>query len=124
MSFTQTWGTAFNALASGALGANSSTTFNIDASTANEARVMIENTPNASVSVTRGVAVECYMQRGPTGSGVYETIPSVSGLMPSGVASVAERKTFKLACGKWQIKLTNLDVSNAITVGATLDTVS
>jgi hypothetical protein len=116
--------TRYNALASGSLAANSSTTFTADFS-ANclGGFVQVWNTGGGTVAATNGCQVQAFAtaDTGPN----YDTVAFAgTNFTIATVVSTAAAQSFLLPAGKYQIKLTNLDLSNAITVGATTATVT
>ena len=98
----------------GATGVGSSTTG------AFEGSFLISNTPGASVSGTAGLQVQAFEGFGTTPT--FATIPTQTLIIPS-VASTLASATMRLGPGIWKILLTNLDASNAVTVGVTSNTV-
>lgn len=105
-------------------GASATATADVDFSSVAEGRVHVDNTPGASVSSTRGLQVDCCQGYGASGTAEYETIPSVSVLLPSAVANTLESRTIYLPPGKWRVVIRNLDATNAVTVTLTTSTVS
>jgi hypothetical protein len=115
-----THGAQAGALASQALAAGASTTFVVDSSTKLEAQIQIKNSGGATVSATNGCQVQAFRRFG--AGPVNDTVP-VTNFAIDTVASTASYQSFALPTGRYLIKLTNLDTSNAITVEATLSTV-
>ena len=110
-----------NVRASASLVAISPANYNLDFSTELEGQVTVKNTPGGAVSSTRGVRVEVYTRYG-TGPAT-STIPIMSVTLPSAAASTAESYTLFLSTGQYNIVVANLDVTNAVTVEITSDTV-
>lgn len=84
----------------------------------------MKNTGGGSVSATNGAQIDIYpaVDTGPD----YDTVSSYTTVITT-IASTAAYATIKLATGKYQCKLTNLDATNAITLAAqtaTIDAVS
>ncbi len=114
-----TFNTAGNALASGSLAANTSTTFTVDFSTNTIGGFLqVWNTGGGTVAGTNGCQVQAFATADTTPN--YDTV-AFSGVnfVITTVVSTAARQSVFLPTGKYQIKLTNLDVTNAITVEAT-----
>jgi hypothetical protein len=112
---------AGNVDASASLGAGSDRSASWDISGKFEGQVHVKNTPGGTIAVTRGLLVQVFRQYG--NSPTTAQTPFLTYTMPSATASTAESLTFWLGPGKYSIKLTNLDASNAITVEVTGDTV-
>lgn len=120
---SMTFNAAGNALSSQSLAAAANVnTATLDYSTKIEAQVHVKNTPGATVAATRGCQIDVYRMYGSTPTIAQSSSIPVATL-PSATGSVAESLDFYLGTGKYQIKLTNLDASNAITVEITVDTV-
>lgn len=118
---TMTFNTAGNLRSSASLAASGTSTHDFDLSAKIEGQVTVLNTPGGTVAATRGVRVEFLPRYGSTPD--TTTLPTVSYTLPSQTASTAESRTFYLGTGKWRMRLTNVDATNAVTVAATLDTV-
>jgi len=118
---SSTFNAAGNLLTSQSLAASGTVTANIDASAKFEVQVTIKNTPGAAIAATRGVKVECFAGYG-TGPS-YTTIAPIIYQLLSATASTLESAEVYLPTGKWQIKLTNLDATNAVTVELTTSTI-
>lgn len=119
---TYTGNSAGNIHASASLGASATANDNYDGSGVFETQVHVKNTPGGSVAATRGLKVEVFRRYGSTpttGETAFLTYT-----LPSAVASTAESIDVYLPCGQYNIKLTNLDGTNAITVEVTGDTVT
>jgi hypothetical protein len=117
-----TFNTAGNVISSGSISASGTTNASVDYSGVWEARVHVKNTPGASVHATRGVRVDVFDRYGSTpttGESADRTWT-----LPSATASTAESLRLTLEMGKWNIKLTNLDGTNAVTDEVTGDTVT
>ena len=120
-----TFNAAGDIRASASLAANTSASYSVDYSTKLEGQITVKNTPGSSVAATRGLRCEFFPRygTGPTDT----TIAPMAIDLPSQTASVAESRTFFLPTGKWTVKVTNLDVTNAITVeisSATIDSLT
>jgi hypothetical protein len=119
---TYTGNSAGNIHTSASLAASGTANDNYDGSAVFETQVHVKNTPGGSVAATRGLKVEVFRRyaSGPTtGESAFLTYT-----LPSATASTAESIDFFLGPGKYNIKLTNLDGTNAITVEVTGDTVT
>jgi hypothetical protein len=85
-----------------------------------EAIITVLNTPGGTIAATRGVRIDIFNRyaSGPTtsASAFYSTT------LPSATASTAETATIRLPPGKYNIKITNLDATNAVVVEITGDT--
>lgn len=116
-----TYASAGNVRASASLGAGANASHSIDLSGKIEGQITIKNTPGGSVSSTRGVQVDVLPRygSGPTDS----TIALTTYVLPSAAASTAESRTIYVGTGKFTLKITNLDTTNAVTVEITMDTV-
>ena len=111
-----------NIRASASLAAGASANADVDYSVVFEAQVHVKNTPGGTVAVTRGLRIDVYKR---TGNGpTTADSPFITFFLPSTTASTAESLDFYLPTGKYNIKVTNLDVTNAITVAVGADTVS
>lgn len=120
---TMTFNAAGNALASQSLAASANvSTSTLDYSAVFEGQVHVKNTPGASVSATRGVQVDVYRRYGSTPTTGESAFISMT--LPSETASTAESVDLLIPTGKYLIKLTNLDATNAVTVEITADTVN
>lgn len=121
MAVSMTFNAAGNADASASLGAGANRSFSIDGSTKYEIQLTIKNTPGGSVAATRGVRIDVFPRYGTGPSDT--TIANPSYTLPSQAASTAESLMIRLPPGKYTVKLTNLDASNAVTLEATTATV-
>jgi hypothetical protein len=82
----------------------------------------VKNTPGGTVAATRGLQIDIYHRYG--SSPTTAPSPMMTFTLPSAVASTAETSPpIYLPGGQYNVKFTNLDASNAITVEATIDTV-
>ena len=117
---SMTFGAQAAALASGSIAASGSTSFSLDLSTKFEGQIQIKNTGGGSVAGTNGLQVDVYRRfgAGPTD----DTIPMLTFVIPT-TASTTKYQSFALGTGKYTVKLTNLDASNAVTAESTLSTV-
>jgi len=114
-----TLNTRYNAYSSQSLAAATSTTFTADfSSNSLGGFVQVWNTGSGSVAGTNGCQVQAFAtaDTGPN----YDTVAFAgTNFTITTVASTAAAQTVFLPTGKYKIQLTNLDASNAITVGAT-----
>jgi len=117
-----TFNTVDNIRASASLGAGASANADVDYSGAFEAQVHIKNTPGGTVAATRGLKIEIFKRTGNTPTTADS--PVMTFYLPSAVASTAESIDIFLSTGKYNIKVTNLDAANAITVAVGADTVA
>jgi hypothetical protein len=118
---TYTGNTAGNVRASSSLGAAGTANYDVDYSAKFEGQIHIKNTPGTTAA-TRGLKVEFFRNYGsaPTkGQTAFYTVT-----LPSLTNGVAESQDVFLGPGKYNITITNLDTSNAVTVEITGDTVS
>lgn len=119
-----TFNTQAGLLASGSLAASGTSTTALDASTKFEAQVQVKNVGGGSVAGTNGLQVDVFRRFG--GGPTDDTIAMMTFVIPTTV-STTKYQSFSLPTGKYDIKLTNLDASNAITVemtSSTVDTIS
>lgn len=121
---SMTFGAVANALASQSLAAGASVNCDIDFSAVFLGQVTVKNTPGGSVSSTRGLKVEPLVGFGASGTAEYSTLPVGSFQLPSQTASTLESLPIVLGPGKYRVKLTNLDATNAVTVSVTSASVS
>jgi hypothetical protein len=119
---TYTPNAAGNIRASASLAASATANYNIDYSAVWEGQIHILNTPAGAVAGTRGVRVDIYRRYG-TGPTTGQS-PFQSYTMASAIASTPESLDIFLATGKYNLKITNLDATNAVTVEITDDTVT
>lgn len=117
---TYTGNTAGNIRTSGSLGAGASANYDVDYSAVMEGQVHVKNTPGGTVAATRGLKVEVFRNYGATPTKAQTACQTYT--LPSATASTAESLDFWLGPGKYNITVTNLDGSNAITVEITGDT--
>lgn len=116
-----TGNTAGNIRTSATLAASGTANYDVDYSAKWEAQIHVLNTPGGSVAGVRGVRVDVYRRYGATPT-IGQT-PYLTYTLPSQTASTAESGDFYLGTGKYNIKITNLDTTNAVTVEITGDTV-
>ena len=113
-----TFSSQYNARSNTTLAAGASANFTADFSTSSLGGfVQVWNTGGGTVAGTNG----CQVQAFATSDGThYDTIPfgGVNFTITS-VVSTQNGQSFFLPTGKYQITVTNLDVTNDITVGAT-----
>lgn len=115
-----TFNSAGNVKSSASLSASATGNQDVDYSAVIGARVVVKNTPGGSVAATRGVRIDVFVRYG---SGPATAVTAwISFTMPSAAASTAEDLAFDLPPGKYNIKWTNLDASNAVTLEITGDT--
>jgi hypothetical protein len=119
---TYTANAAGNLRASASLAASASFNNDVDYSAKFEAQIHIKNTPGGSVSGTRGLKIEIFRRYG-SGPTTADT-PMMTFYLPSTTASTAESMDIFLSTGKYNIKVTNLDAAQAVTVEMGDDTVS
>ena len=123
---TMTFNAAGNILTSQTLALSGTVTSAVmDFSTKFEGQLTIKNTPGAAIAATRGVKIECFAQygTGPSTSTVAQLLYQLQSL----TASTLESTILFLPSGKWTVKLTNLDTTNAVTIevtSATIDTIA
>ena len=114
-----TLNTRYNALSSQSLANSTSVTFTVDFSSSSLGGfVQIWNTGGGTVAATNGCQVQAFAtaDTGPN----YDTIAFAgTNFTITTVVSTAAAQSFFLPTGKYQIKLINLDATNAVTVGAT-----
>ena len=122
MAVSMTFNAAGNADASASLAAGANRTFDIDGSTKIETQLTIKNTPGGAVAATRGVRIEVFNGYGTSGT-TYNTLAERTYTLPSQAASTAESVTLRLGPGKYRVKLTNLDATNAVTLEGTTATI-
>lgn len=115
-----TFNAAGNVRASASLASSGTANYDVDYSAVIGARVTVLNTPGGSVAATRGVRVDVFNRYG--SSPTTSITAMISFTLPSATASTAETLTFDLTPGKYNIKITNLDGTNAVTVEITADT--
>ena len=115
-----TFNSAGNIRASASLSASGTANYDVDYSAIISARITVKNTPGGSVAATRGVRVDILNRYG--SSPTTGITAFISFTLPSQTASTAEDLTFDLSPGKYNIKITNLDTTNAVTVEITGDT--
>lgn len=115
-----TFNSAGNIRASASLAASGTANYDVDYSAVIGARVTILNTPGGTVAATRGVRFDIFNRYGssPTTSATAMIVFT----LPSATASTAETLTVDLTPGKYNLKITNLDTANAVTVEITGDT--
>lgn len=116
MSISMTFGAQAGAKASASLAASASATFDLDFSAKYGGRCQVKNTGGGSVSATNGLKVEAF---GLFGAGPTADTIAFPSFTITTVVSTANYQSFELPPGKWRVKLTNLDASNAVTVEAT-----
>jgi hypothetical protein len=115
-----TRGAAGNIRSSASLAASGTDNQNVNYDAVIGARVTVKNTPGGTVAATRGVRIDIYNRFGTTPT--TSDSPFMSFTLPSATASTAETMTIELPPGQYNIKETNLDTANAVTVEVTGDT--
>lgn len=115
-----TFNAAGNIRSSASLAASGTDNDDVDYSAVIEAIVQVKNTPGGTVAATRGLQVEIFQRYG-SGPTTGDSAVQVYTL-PSAAASTAESITIHLGPGKYNIKITNIDATNAVTVEITGDT--
>jgi len=117
---TYTPSTAGNVRASASLAAAGTDNDNIDLSANYGGWITVLNTPGGTVASTRGLKIELFNRYGD--SPTTAATASIVYTLPSATASTAETSPrMWIGVGYWNIKITNLDASNAVTVEITLD---
>jgi hypothetical protein len=119
---TYTGNTANNVIASAAIAASGTSNASVDYSAVFEAQMHVINTPGGSVAATRGLKVEVFRRYGSTPTTGESAM--LTYILPSATASTAESLDVFLPPGKYNIKLTNLDATNAVTAGVTGDVIA
>ncbi|SRR5205814_7147714 len=117
---TYTGNTANNVIASASIAASGTSNANVDYSAVFEAQIHVISTPTGTVAATNGLQIQVFRRYGATPT-TGETA-MLTYVIPS-VASTAAGLDFFLPTGKYNIKLTNLDATNAVTAGVTGDTI-
>jgi hypothetical protein len=117
---SMTFNAQAGALASQSLGASSTVTYNLDLSAKFEGQVQVKSAGGSAVAATNGCQIDVY--RGFGAGPTYDSI-SIMTLVISNAVNTTKYQSFALPTGKYQVKLTNLDATNAITVESTLSTV-
>ena len=119
-----TFNARYNALGSVSLASSGTTSFTADfSSSALGGFVQIWDTGGATVAATNGCQVQAFATADTSPN--YDTIAFAgTNFTITTVQSTAAAQSFFLPSGKYQIKLTNLDATNAITVGATTASVA
>lgn len=118
---TPNWtrGAAGNVKSSASLGAGATGNVDVDYSAVVRAKLSVKNTPG-TIAATKGVRIDIYDRYG---SGPTTSIqPVQTWTLPSDVASTAEDLTIWLPPGNYNVKWTNLDATNAVTLEITGDT--
>ena len=80
------------------------------------ADIQVKNAGGGTVATTNGCQVSVYRGFGTTPT--WDTVPVLQFTIPT-TASTTALQSFHLETGRYQITLTNLDGTNAITVGLT-----
>lgn len=111
---------AGNIRSSSSLAANGTANYDVDYHAKFEAQIHVKNTPGGTIAATRGVKVEVFRRYGSTPTTGQSAMLTYT--LPSQTASTAESIDFFLGPGYYNIKITNLDASNAVTVEITGDT--
>ena len=117
-----TGNTAGNIRSSSSLGNGANATYDLDAySSKFEIQINVTNTPGGTIAGTAGLRIEVFRRYGATPT--VAASPCLSFTLPSANTNTAEAKDFVLGPGKYRIKVTNLDATNAVTVEITADTI-
>src|SRR5689334_14658831 len=111
---------AGNVRSSASLSAGANANYDLDFTASVTGLVTVKNTPGGTVAGTAGLLVEFFPRYGTTPATTTEAQPS--GVIPS-VASTAKSKTWRVPKGLWNVKVTNLDASNAVTVEITSESI-
>jgi hypothetical protein len=111
---SMTFNAAGDIRSSASLAASGTASYNLDFSTKLEGQITVKATPSGTVATTNGCKVEFLPRYGSTPADT--TIPVLSYTIPS-VASATASKTFYLGTGKYVVKVTNLDATNALSGG-------
>lgn len=124
---SMTLGTTLHASAS--LSASATATDTLDLSAKFEAQVMYKVTEGGSVAATAGLQIQVFglysgSTYGNSGTAVRDDNPNYTYTVAKETASdvVYSPKIF-LPTGKWLLKITNLDATNAVTVESVYDTI-
>lgn len=117
-----TGNSAGNIRSSASLAASATDNANLDYSAVFEGQIYVKNTPGGTVAATRGLKIEIFRRHGSTPT--TDDSAMLTYTLPSATASTAEGQPIFLPTGKYNIKVTNLDASNAVTVEITGDTVT
>jgi len=91
----------------------------LDIRTKFEARIQVKNTGGGTVAATNGLQVDVF--RYVDGGTRKDTVPILTFVIPT-TTSTEKEQSFALPTGHYNVKLTNLDASNAITVDALYET--
>jgi hypothetical protein len=119
---TYTANAAGNIRTSASLAASATDNTNVDYSAVLEGQIHVKNTPGGSVAATRGLRIEIFRRYGSTPTTAETAMLTYT--LPSATASTAESIDIFLGPGKYNVKVTNLDATNAITVEITGDTIT
>jgi len=119
---TYTGNSAGNIRSSASLSASATANYDVDYSAVMEGQVHVKNTPGGTIAATRGLRIDVYRRYGATPT-VAES-PMASYTLPSAGASTAESIDIYLGPGNYNVKITNLDASNAVTVEITGDVIT
>lgn len=115
-----TFNSAGNIRSSASLAASGTANYDVDYSAVIEGRILVKNTPGGSVAATRGVRIDLLPRYGSTPTTAVSAFQNWT--LPSATASTDEDMYIPVPPGKWNLKITNLDASNAVTVEITGDT--
>jgi hypothetical protein len=111
---------AGNLLASTTIAASgTNSTTNLDASTAFEAQVQVSVT-FGTVAATSGLQVDVFRR---IGSGPAVDTVAITSFVIASTASTTVKQSFALPTGRYNIKLTNLDATNSVTLVTLTDDV-
>lgn len=117
---TFTFATAGNVRASASLAASATDNANVDWSAVMGARLTVKVTPGGTVSATHDIRVDIFNRYGSGPATSVEAYLSwtIGGL----VASTVKDPSFDIPPGQYNVKFTNLDASQGVTLEATADT--
>lgn len=119
---TPTFNAPGNIRASASLAAAASANFDLDYSAVFEGQIHVLNTPGGTIAAARGLQIDIFVRYG--NGPATSPSPMATFFLPSLVASTAEALPIRLGPGKYNIKVTNLDAANAVTVEITGDTIT
>lgn len=120
---TYTAGAAGNIRTSGSLAASGTSSATVDYSAVLEAQIDVECTPGGSVAATNGLKIEIFRRYGSTPTTAATAMLTYT--LPSVASTAASLPPIYLGPGKYTIKWTNLDATNALSdVTITGDTVT
>jgi hypothetical protein len=119
---TMTFNAAGNIRASATLAGQATATYALDFSTRIEGQVAVKLTAGTTVASTRGLQVDMLPGYGSTLA--YATNAAISITIGQALAaSTTESSVIYVPTGKYQCKISNLDINNAVTVEITSATI-